>query len=178
MWCQTIGNANSIKPFLNLFLDYDMPFHRMWGVLSWDMGFNAIEMWETVIWYDEQKKQRLDVWTNPMGFPGYQQAVNGDGRLFYPGTLETIGGPDIPVASIRLKAVREAIEDFQYLQILEQTDKSDQFDMRKLHANNEIDKNHLTQPMPTGRGDWRFWEGDPDAFMAARQELARLLSAE
>ena len=177
MWCQTVGSANKTKPFLNLFLDYDMPFHRMWGVLSWDMGFTALEMWQTIIWYDEQNRQALDIWNDPKGFPGFQQPVNGDGRLFYPGTPEAIGGNHhIPISSIRLKAVREAIEDYQYLKLLKSAGKIDQFDISRLHATNNKDKNKMRQPMATGRGNWRFWEGDPDAFMEARQEMARLLS--
>ncbi len=45
----------------------------------------------------------------------------GDGTLFYPGTPSAIGGSThIPVASIRLKLLREGIEDFEYLLKCEQ----------------------------------------------------------
>jgi hypothetical protein len=50
-----------------------------------------------------------------------QRAYNGtgDGTLFYPGTVARIGGQtDIPVASIRLKMVRESYEDYEYLKML------------------------------------------------------------
>jgi hypothetical protein len=44
---------------------------------------------------------------------------NGDGTLFYPGTARHIGGQtDIPVASVRLKMVREGMEDYEYLKLL------------------------------------------------------------
>jgi hypothetical protein len=44
---------------------------------------------------------------------------NGDGTLFYPGTPSQIGGTtDIPVASIRMKMIREGMEDYEYLKIL------------------------------------------------------------
>lgn len=43
----------------------------------------------------------------------------GDGTLFYPGLPEVIGGrTGVPVESIRLKLVREGMEDHQYLQLL------------------------------------------------------------
>jgi hypothetical protein len=55
-----------------------------------------------------------DAWTNQWDFSG-----NGDGTLFYPGTAEEVGGKtDIPVASLRMKMIREGMEDFEYLKLL------------------------------------------------------------
>jgi uncharacterized protein (TIGR03382 family) len=55
-----------------------------------------------------------DAWSNQWDFSG-----NGDGTLFYPGTPSRIGGStDIPVASIRLKMIREGMEDYEYLKLL------------------------------------------------------------
>ncbi len=55
-----------------------------------------------------------DAWSNQYDFSG-----NGDGTLFYPGTPSRIGGTtDIPVASIRLKMIREGMEDYEYLKLL------------------------------------------------------------
>lgn len=43
----------------------------------------------------------------------------GDGTLFYPGTPGRIGGStDIPVESIRLKLIREGMEDYEYFTLL------------------------------------------------------------
>jgi List-Bact-rpt repeat protein len=55
-------------------------------------------------------------WSSQWAFTG-----NGDGTLFYPGTTARIGGPagsDVPVPSLRLKLIREGMEDFEYLQML------------------------------------------------------------
>jgi glycosyl hydrolase family 123 len=53
-------------------------------------------------------------WTNLEAYGG-----NGDGTLFYPGTPAQIGGAThIPVASIRLKMIREGMEDYEYLKLL------------------------------------------------------------
>ncbi|HET7752810.1 MAG TPA: glycoside hydrolase domain-containing protein [Anaeromyxobacteraceae bacterium] len=55
-----------------------------------------------------------DAWNNQWDFSG-----NGDGTLFYPGTPAKIGGTThIPIASIRLKMIREGMEDFEYLKRL------------------------------------------------------------
>jgi hypothetical protein len=43
----------------------------------------------------------------------------GDGTLFYPGRPDVIGGAsDVPVESIRLKLIREGMEDYEYLHLL------------------------------------------------------------
>ncbi|GEJ59342.1 DUF4091 domain-containing protein [Anaeromyxobacter diazotrophicus] len=57
---------------------------------------------------------KADPWTDQYEFNG-----NGDGTLFYPGTPAKIGGKtDIPVASLRMKMIREGMEDFEYLKLL------------------------------------------------------------
>jgi hypothetical protein len=46
---------------------------------------------------------------------------NGDGSLTYPGRLEEVGGKSfIPVASQRLKLVRDGLEDLEYMYALEE----------------------------------------------------------
>ncbi|HVI74218.1 MAG TPA: glycoside hydrolase domain-containing protein [Anaeromyxobacteraceae bacterium] len=57
---------------------------------------------------------KADPWTDQYEFNG-----NGDGTLFYPGTTDKIGGKTaIPVASIRMKMIREGMEDYEYLKLL------------------------------------------------------------
>lgn len=54
-------------------------------------------------------------WDNSCDFSG-----NGDGTLFYPGTPARIGGKtDIPIDSIRMKLIREGMEDYEYLVLLQ-----------------------------------------------------------
>ena len=44
---------------------------------------------------------------------------NGDGTLFYPGRPRTIGGTtQIPLESLRLKLIREGLEDYEYFVLL------------------------------------------------------------
>jgi hypothetical protein len=55
-----------------------------------------------------------DPWTNQFYFGG-----NGDGTLFYPGTPDRIGGrTHIPIESIRLKMIRDGMEDYEYFKLL------------------------------------------------------------
>eukprot|EP01043_Picozoa_sp_COSAG02_P040078 COSAG02_NODE_3214_length_7162_cov_4.502336_3_plen_167_part_00 len=57
----------------------------------------------------------MDAWTDQLIMGG-----NGDGNLLYPGTKDRIGGTEfIPIASIRLKHLRDGMEDNAYLNLLE-----------------------------------------------------------
>jgi hypothetical protein len=82
-------------------------------IMSWMTFFYDIHgelYFSTIYAYEEE-----DPWTDQFYFGG-----NGDGTLFYPGTPEIVGGTThIPVASIRLKMIREGIEDYEYMAILE-----------------------------------------------------------
>jgi hypothetical protein len=66
------------------------------------------------LYYETAMAYGHDPWANQWDFSG-----NGDGTLFYPGTPAKIGGAThVPVASIRLKMIREGMEDFEYLTLL------------------------------------------------------------
>jgi hypothetical protein len=52
-----------------------------------------------------------DPWVNQFNFGG-----TGDGTLFYPGTPNRIGGQtEIPVESLRMKGIRDGMEDYELL---------------------------------------------------------------
>ncbi len=60
---------------------------------------------------------QLDTAWRPDGLCGF--GGQGDGTLFYPGLPAVIGGrTGVPVESIRLKLVREGMEDHEYLKLL------------------------------------------------------------
>ena len=68
------------------------------------------------LYYETALAFSADPWSSVFQFSG-----NGDGTLFYPGTPARIGGKShVPVASIRLKMIREGIEDFEYLHLLDE----------------------------------------------------------
>jgi hypothetical protein len=85
---------------------------------------------------------------------------NGDGTLFYPGRPDRIGGrSDIPIESIRLKLIREGMEDYEYLALLAK----------------------LEGPQSAGQFADRIvqkpyrWESRPEVFLEVRQELGEAL---
>jgi len=66
------------------------------------------------LYYETVMAYSHDPWNNQWDFSG-----NGDGTLFYPGTPAKIGGAThVPVASIRLKQIREGMEDYEYLKLV------------------------------------------------------------
>jgi uncharacterized protein (TIGR03382 family) len=91
-------------------------------------------------------------WTNQWDFSG-----NGDGTLFYPGAPARIGGKThIPVASIRLKMIREGMEDYEYLRALAAA------------GDPEMARRIARQLFPSAYST----EVDPAALMAARESIA------
>ena len=49
----------------------------------------------------------------------YEFGNNGDGSIWYPGKPSVIGGThDIPIESIRMKMLREGMQDYEYLNLL------------------------------------------------------------
>jgi len=105
---------------------------------------------------NEAYGENMDPWTDVRLFGG-----NGDGTLFYPGRPDRIGGlTDIPIESIRLKLIREGMEDYEYLALL-----------AKLEGQSAADKyaNRIVQ------NTYR-WESRPEVFLQVRQELGETLN--
>lgn len=97
-----------------------------------------------------------DPWTDMRLFGG-----NGDGTLFYPGKPARIGGhTDIPIESIRLKLIREGLEDYEYLALL-----------AKLQGQGAADAFAARIVQKT----W-FWESRTDVFLNVRRELGETLN--
>ena len=94
-----------------------------------------------------------DPWNDQWDFSG-----NGDGTLFYPGTpARSAGRTDVPIASIRLKMLREGMEDYEYLRRL-----SDAGDPTLAHAIADALFPHAYET-----------EVAPERLMEARERIAR-----
>jgi hypothetical protein len=88
---------------------------------------------------------------------------NGDGTLFYPGTPDRIGGKThIPIESVRLKLIREGLEDYEYLVLLGRAGKTEL-------ARREVAK--LARSVFD-------WDRRPAALYAARRALAEALAGD
>jgi hypothetical protein len=57
---------------------------------------------------------------------------SGDGTIFYPGIPSIIGGTrDIPIESLRMKMIREGMEDYEYLNLVAKKDHSKALEIAK-----------------------------------------------
>jgi hypothetical protein len=142
--CQ--GGDNT--PFWELdfpLLNYRIP---MW--INWRFGVTGLLYWNTTNWAHTR-----DVWTDPLT---YQDRYNLEGSLLYPGIDAGVQGF---ISSIRLKEIREGLEDYEYLRILTQR-------RSRLAAEKVVRKIART---------WHNWDTDATHLMEAREEIARSILA-
>ncbi|MFL5350157.1 MAG: DUF4091 domain-containing protein [Hyalangium sp.] len=90
-------------------VDHPATLNRAMGPLAFLAGVDGELYYDTVFAYNTK-----DPWKDVFEFGG-----NGDGTLFYPGTPERLGTQGHqPVVSLRLKQIRDGLEDYEYLHLL------------------------------------------------------------
>ena len=120
-------------PFAGEFIDHPGTALRVWLWQTWQYRLTGILIWETVYWTSETAypDSRQNPYRDPVAWmtgygttPGTRTSWgNGDGRLIYPpeparnGELCEPG--DRPVSSFRLEVLRDGLEDFEYLTMLQ-----------------------------------------------------------
>lgn len=134
-------------------IDYPPMNHR---ILPWIMkphGITGLAYWD-LLYFPED----VDPWTDAGTFRSGDETFNGDGFYIYPATRRK-HGVDGPIASMRLKWLRDATDDFDYLTMA-------------VEAGEEARTLALTQTFARGFGDWK---DDVPALLAARHELGVFL---
>ncbi len=133
-------------------IDYPLIGHRIHtGLINASLGMKGLLYW------------RVDDWqmANPWDHPNHQIKNGnypGDGMLFYPG--DRVGlSKDRMIPSMRIKAVRDGVEDFEYVQILNRLGKQ-KFAL-------EIAK--------TAGANWQDWTLDPQILDSARIKLGNAI---
>lgn len=113
-----------------------------------ELYYNTVEAWSDG-----------DPWID-----GRRHGGNGDGTLFYPGRPEPIGGrTPIPVESIRLRRIRDGLEDYEYLALL----------LRAGPAGRSLALSVARALAPRAYS----FDHDPRALLAARARLAAAIEA-
>lgn len=122
------------SPWISEFIDHDAINMRMWLWASYVYGLKGILIWESTYWnspeaspegYLQNPWDEAMSWVTGYGWIYGKQTIwgNGDGRLFYPLNRDpnkdksTHLGAVIP--SLRLETIRDGIEDYEYLVLLE-----------------------------------------------------------
>jgi hypothetical protein len=104
----------------NWLIDFPLLDYRIPAWFSWSLDLKGILYWQTINW--ASKSVKSDPWTNCQTYSKGREVWNGAGSLVYPGGE---AGVDGPVASMRLKVVRDSIEDYDYFWILSQRTERD-----------------------------------------------------
>ena len=131
-------------------LDFPLLNYRVWAWINYRYQMTGLLYWTSVYWGHVK-----DPWLDQ---PSFRLAYNGEGMLFYPGRD---AGFDGPVASMRLKQIREGMEDYEYLHLL---------------AAKAGRQKAMAFAKRIGR-TWRDWETDPVKLLTIRAELARAIES-
>jgi hypothetical protein len=132
-------------------IDFDpINFRIQPGFISQSLNLTGLLYWRVDKW-------NSDPWNNVNNAGTYSSAnYPGEGMLVYPG--KDVGVPGV-VASMRLKWLRDGVEDYDYVQILKEYGKSD--------LAMEIVKSIAP--------DWTNWTRDPAKVEAAREKLGEAI---
>lgn len=140
VWSYTAGLQPNDVPTWEL--DYDPIHYRIPAWLNYHHGLTGILYWATARW------SVGDPWTNAAN-------ENLEGVLFYPGTK--VGAPHAAIPSVRLKAIRDGIDDYDYLALIAAL------------GDPEFARHLATALAPA----WDNWSHDPDRLARARERAAQ-----
>ena len=144
-------------------IDQPVLMYRVPTWLNRQYHIKGLLYWTTAGWYKD-----ISPWILPTLGPLESESedpteydtryFNGGGILFYPGFD---AGFDGPVASIRLKNIREGLEDYEYFAILDQ------------NGEEEFVKEMVSQVCP----EWWDFTMDPNKLLEVREQLARKIES-
>jgi len=126
-------------------IDRPLTVYRVPIWINYQYGIAGLLYWSTVTTV-------IEPWYNPAF--AHPRHYNGGGFLFYPGVPCGIDGP---VASMRVKNLRDGMEDYEYFAILEKL----------------TDKKTVKKLVDTIAPNWWNFSKDPNEFLAAREKIAQ-----
>ena len=144
---------------------------RLWGLLCWRYQIQGSFWWSMMCF----PKPLFDPTFNPYQSPTYKAADTrwGNGVLFYPGSrLTLIGcrrGVDGPIPSLRMKAYRRGLQDYEYCWLARQRGKGPEADqlIRQL-----IPFAFADAPIGSVPG---LWSKNTEDYYQMRLTLARMI---
>jgi len=139
-------------------IDYPLLNYRVPAWIAWRFDIRGLLYWGGMSYWPQVD----DPWTDPKTLDrrkgGKGPLYNGEGSIVYPARAV---GYDGIAPSLRLKALRDSIEDYEYLSILQRAGLGDQ--ARK-----------IVLPLAPS---WFKWNPDPRAYEKARARLAEMIVA-
>ena len=154
VWTYTALCQGTKTPWWHI--DFPMLHYRVPAWIAWRYRIRGLLYWGGLSFW----RQVEDPWTDPKTLDrrkgAKQPLFNGEGTLVYPGRAV---GYDGIAPSLRLKALRDGIEDYEYLAILERLGRAEQ-------------AQKVVLPVA---GSWYQWAPDPAAYEKARAVLAGMI---
>jgi hypothetical protein len=132
-------------------IDYAPINYRIPALIDQSLGLTGILYWSVDHWTDDPWQNVQTYHTDGFAFPG-------EGMLMYPGDK---AGMSTSVPSMRLKWIREGVEDYEYVQMLKTLGYGDE-------------ALAMIQPVAA---DWSHWTQEAGALEAVRIELGDYLQA-
>ncbi len=144
VWFYTFFNTDGYSP--KWLLDFQpINFRIPHGFINQSLGLTGALYWRVDLWTQ-------DPWNNVDTYSEGDRHYPGEGMLVYPG--ETVGIDGV-VPSMRLKWMRDGVEDYEYIEILKNLGEEDWA---------------LEMSRSVG-ADWKHWTRDPQKLEAARIRL-------
>ncbi|MBF6593590.1 MAG: DUF4091 domain-containing protein [Thermaceae bacterium] len=155
IWFYTALYRAEIPDAPQWLLDYSpMNFRISSGFLAQSLGFNGILYW-AADYVDRSRGQ--DPWQDPRYFEN-KTVFQGDGSWTYPG--DKVGLPGTVVPSMRLKWLRDGVQDYEYIELLKKSGKYSK----------------LAWMVQRLAPDFSNWNHDPTELEATRRKLGQALS--
>lgn len=138
---------DTVKNFDPPYWHIDRPLivYRVPTWINYQYDITGLLYWSTVTTV-------IEPWSNPAF--AHPRHYNGGGFLFYPGLPCGIEGP---VVSMRMKNLRDGMEDYEYFVILEKL----------------TDKKTVKEIVDSISPNWWDFSNDPDEFLSARAKIAQ-----
>lgn len=157
-----------LRPYPNNFIDYTALEHRILPWITWRYGVNGILYWNTTYWRDNPYETPMSYTPDGSGKWG-----NGDGNLLYPpvkrpsDTFIDKG----PVPSIRWEMIRDGMEDYDYIRLLE-----DKLARSKSKSGPAVEKARAALDVARDCGKSRTeFTRDPKRLESARRRVAEAI---
>jgi len=174
------------SPWVSEFIDHDAINMRMWLWMTYSYKLNGILIWSSNYWtsragsepgFLQNPWKEAASYVQGYGWPLGKQTNwgNGDGRFWYPPNkhpnTDKKAYIEGPVPSIRLEFLRQGIEDYEYLVLLEELTNNKLSERPAL----EIKARKLLDIPSTVFVDGRSYTKDPKVLMNYRLKVAKMI---
>ncbi len=126
-----------------------MHYRVMQGFINQSLGFTGLLYWSVDTW-------TRDPWNDVDTYPTGGDHYPGEGMLVYPGEDAGVKGT---VPSLRLKWIREGVDDYEYIDLMKKAGKAD----LALELARQVGQ------------DFKHWSADPNALFIVRKRMGEEL---